>query len=106
MDMESYFVAEFCYHSHIPFLSVRAISDGVDDEIDFDPGAISDLRGRVKVPLVLASIIRNPALIRSYFLSWKRSRKAAESLGRALIGLVNLPSTELRSLIAENRLYV
>jgi adenosylhomocysteine nucleosidase len=106
MDMESYSVARFCYENHIPFFSFRAISDGIGDEIDFDLEAISDERGRVKIPLVLASIVGNPGLVRSYFSSWKRSRKAARNLGKALTGLLHLPSTELRTLIAENHLYV
>ena len=105
-DMEGYFVAKFCYQNHLPFVSIRAVSDGFMDEIDFDPEAISDAQGHVKIPLVLASILRNPRLMRSYFHSWKHSITAARSLGKALVGLLNLPSSELRSLIEENRLYV
>jgi len=106
MDMENYFVGWYCYEKNIPFLSFRAISDGFLDEIDFDLAAISDARGQVKVPLVLASVLRSPRLLRSYYLSWKRSMKAARNLGRGLASLLDLPSAELRSLIQENRLYL
>jgi nucleoside phosphorylase len=104
MDMESYFLARFCCRHHIPFLSIRAVSDGLEDEIDFDLETISDARGKVKIPLVLASIVRNPRLVRSYFHSWRRSHKAATNLGRALIALLHLPAAEFRSLIEEKRL--
>ena len=106
MDMESYFVGRFCHEKNIPFLSFRAVSDGFLDEIDFDLAAITDARGQVRIPLVLASVLRNPRLLRSYCLSWKRSTKAAKSLGKVLAGLVNLPSAELLSLIQENHLYL
>jgi nucleoside phosphorylase len=99
MDMESYFVGRFCYHRSIPFLSFRVISDGFLDEIDFDLTAITDARGQVRVPLVLASVLRNPRLLSSYILSWRRSTKAARSLGKVLASFFNLPSAELHSLI-------
>jgi nucleoside phosphorylase len=101
MDMESYLVVRFCYERNIPFLSFRAISDGVLDEIDFDLTAITDARGRVRVPLVLGSILRNSWLLKSYFMSWKRSMKAAKGLGRVIASLVGLPHEELRSLASD-----
>ncbi len=104
MDMESYFVAQWCHRNHIPFLCFRAISDGLFDEIDFDLEAISDARGRVKIPRVIASVLKNPRLLRSYYLSWKRSRKAAMALARTLSGLLRLSSAELFTIIEDNRL--
>ncbi len=104
MDMESYFVAQWCSRNHIPFLCFRAISDGLYDEIDFDLEAISDARGHVKIPLVMASVLKNPQLLRSYFLSWKRSSKAAKGLARALAGLLGLSCAELLTIIEDNRL--
>ena len=106
MDMESYFAGHWCYQNHIPFLSFRAISDGLSDEIDFNLKTISDSRGRVQIPLVVASVLKNPQLARSYYRSWKHSTKAAKNLGRALAGLLNLSSSELHTLIEENRLFV
>lgn len=106
MDMESYFAGQWCYRNQIPFLSFRAISDGLSDEIDFDLETISDSRGRVKVPLVMTTVLKNPQLARSYYRSWKRSAKAAKSLGKALAGLLNLSSSELHTVIEENRSFV
>jgi adenosylhomocysteine nucleosidase len=106
MDMESYFAGQWCYQNQIPFLSFRAISDGLYDEIDFDLETISDSLGRVQIPLVVASVLKNPQLFRSFYRSWKRSAKAAKNLGRALAGLLNLSSSELHTLIGENRLFV
>jgi adenosylhomocysteine nucleosidase len=103
VDMESYFVGRFCYDRNIPFLSFRAISDGFLDEIDFDLVAITDTRGHVRIPLVLASVLKHPRLLGSYYLSWKRSTKAGRSLGKVLASLLNLPSAELRSLMLETQ---
>jgi nucleoside phosphorylase len=100
MDMETYFVAEFCYRNRLPFLSLRAVSDGLWDEIDFDLTAISDTQGHVRIPLVLASVLKSPRLLRSYYRSWKRSRTAATNLGKALCGLIELPPAELRTLLS------
>jgi nucleoside phosphorylase len=103
VDMESYFMAEFCRQMNLAFLSFRAVSDGLRDEIDFDPAAISDARGQVKILLVLASVLRNPRLVGSYFGCWRRSTKAARSLGKALRSLVNLSPAELLSLGSSKR---
>jgi nucleoside phosphorylase len=102
LDMESFSVGQFCCQNNLRFLAFRAISDGFLDEIDFDLAAISGTRGQVRIPLVLVSVLRSPRLVRSYYLSWKRSRKASESLGKALDGLLKLPPPELRTLIQEN----
>lgn len=98
MDMESYFAVGFCCEREVPLLAVRAVSDGLRDEIDFELAAISDAQGRVSIPLVLASVMRSPNLIRSYFRSWRRSQTAARSLGRALAGLLALPLQELQAI--------
>jgi nucleoside phosphorylase len=101
VDMESYFVGRFCHEKNIPFLSFRAVSDGFLDEIDFEIRAIADPRGHVRVSLVLGSILRDPRLLKSYTLSWKRSIKAGRSLGKVLANLINLHSAELLSLVQE-----
>lgn len=98
VDMESYFLAESCRQMNLPFLSFRAVSDGLRDEIDFDPAAISNARGQVKILLVLASILRNPRLIGSYFGCWRRSTRAARNLGKGLNAFLNLPPAELSGL--------
>jgi nucleoside phosphorylase len=105
MDMESYYAARFCYERQIPFLGIRSVSDGLGDEIDFDLSSITDQQGRVRILLVLASIVKSPGLVRSYYRSWERSRRAARSLGGALAGLVALPAEELGALAASISYY-
>jgi len=100
MDMETYYVARFCCRNRLPFCSLRAISDGLWDEIDFNLRAISDAQGRVKIPLVLASVLKEPQLLKSYHHSWKRSRIAAGNLGKALCGFLQLPPAEIRNLVS------
>ncbi len=99
MDMESYYAVRFCFERRIPFLAIRAVSDGLEDELDFDLGAISDDRGKVRVPRVLASVIRSPRLIKSYYHAWRRSRTAARSLGNFLARVLALPEKDLEDLV-------
>jgi nucleoside phosphorylase len=105
LDMESYFVAQFCREKMIPFISLRAISDGIGDEIDFDLEAISDRGRRVRVCLVLASLLKDPCLLRSYYASWKRSIKASQSLATVLAGLLRFPSAALWALVRGTPFY-
>lgn len=99
MDMESYYTVRFCFERRIPVLAIRAVSDGLEDELDFDLGAISDDQGKVRVPRVLASVIRSPRLIKSYYHAWRRSRTAARSLGNFLTRVLALPERDLEDLV-------
>lgn len=100
LDMETWFAAQFCHERRLPFIALRAVSDGLGDEIDFDPAAISDARGHVSIPLVLVSVLRNPRLLASYYSAWRRSRLAAANLGKVLRSLLELPPAELRKLVS------
>ncbi len=99
MDMESYYAVRFCFERRIPVLAIRVVSDGLEDELDFDLGAISDDQGKVRVARVLASVIRSPRLMRSYYHAWRRSRTAARSLGSFLTGVLALPERDLEGLV-------
>jgi len=99
MDMESYYAVRFCFERRIPFLAVRVVSDGLEDELDFDLGAISDDQGKVRVSRVVASVIRSPRLIKSYYHAWRRSRTAARSLGNFLARVLALPEKDLEDLV-------
>jgi nucleoside phosphorylase len=102
VDMESYFVAQFALAKQIPFLCFRAISDGLEDEIDFSPDQISGPDGRVRISRVLKVIAKEPRLMRSFYASWQRSREAGQRLGNVVASFVNLPLAELNEMVQFN----
>jgi adenosylhomocysteine nucleosidase len=99
VDMETYFLCRRSLEKRIPFLSIRSISDGADEEIDFDLDAISDAKGRVSAAKAVVAVVRKPRLAGSFFHLWRNSRKAADSLGNALVRLLSLPESELRQIV-------
>ncbi len=100
VDMESFAVARIAHRDGIAFLCLRSISDALSDEIDFDPAALSDDRGQVAPARVAAQVIRNPRLLRSFFLAWRRATVAAERLAQVLASLLALPAQSLRETAA------
>jgi adenosylhomocysteine nucleosidase len=104
IDMESSVLAEAAFYRGIPFICLRAVSDGLHDEIDYDLEDITDDRGRVRIRNVLRTILNKPALIRSFHSSWRRARLAARHLARALAALLTLPQPHLEALVQECRL--
>jgi adenosylhomocysteine nucleosidase len=96
LDMESYHVARFAMEAKIPFLCLRSVSDGCRDAIDFDVEAITDGLGRVRMMRVLGAVARHPQWMRSFLLSWKRSRAAGKTLADGLCPLLTLPLEKLR----------
>lgn len=104
MEMETYHVARFAQQQGVPFLSVRAVSDGLYDEIDFDLGSITDSAGRVRIGGVLAAILRRPQLVRSFYGSWRRSSLAARKLAEFLSPLLHLSADQLKALSMQCRI--
>ena len=100
MDMETHVAACFAEEAGVPLLCLRSVSDGLHDEIDYDVGAISDSEGNVRIGRVMGALLRRPRLLTSFARSWLRAIKAAEGLGRALCGFLDLPpSTLLRGTV-------
>ena len=104
MDMESAHLAQLAFHHSIPFLALRAVSDALQDVIDYSLEEISDETGRVRIPLVLLAILKKPLLCRSFAVSWRRAQKAALHLAQTLSALLRLPHPDLSALVRECRL--
>jgi len=98
-DMESSHIARFAKEMNLPFLCFRSVSDASAHEIDFDLKEISDSHGRVRIARVLQLVGRKPALARSFYDSWRRSRTAANTLGRVLRAFLDGPPPKLRRMI-------
>lgn len=104
LDMETHFMAQMAIHQKIPFLCFRSVSDGVENEIEFDLSDISDHRGRVQIGKVIGSIVAEPNIIKAYWASWKRSSKAAKALALVLADFLELPVQKLQHIIWGSRL--
>ncbi len=96
LDMETATVAEIAFNYKLPFICFRAISDAIGDDLGFDLSDIADEHGRVRITGVLATIIRRPAVLKSFYLSWRRSRQAARNLCRSLAAFLGIPAPVLK----------
>lgn len=101
IDMETLFAARAAHERGIPFLSLRAVSDGPEDEIGFDLADITDSDGRISLGGVLRLIASNPRVIGAFYRSWRRSLKAGRRLGECLAEVVSLPAVDLDRIVRE-----
>jgi nucleoside phosphorylase len=106
VDMETYFTAMAAAKRGIPFLSIRSVSDGLSDVIEFDIAALTDQDGRVLVSRVIWSLLKSPRLLGSLIAAWKRSRHAASSLAAVLQAFLSLPSEDLGRILQEQRVSI
>jgi len=101
VDMESFTLARLAREASIPFLTLRSISDTLDQEIDFDLSLISDDQGSLETRRIALAVLHRPGLALTMAGLWHHSRRAAATLGRAVASLVDLPYRELQA-ITEN----
>lgn len=104
VDMETHALATFAQAGSIPFLALRSISDPPEDELDFDLSAITNENGQLKPCRLVAALLGNPLLIRSFFRLWHQSGVAGEVMGNALKTLISLPPERLAGIIENARL--
>ncbi len=87
IDRETYWVAEIADREEVPFLSMRVVIDGIDQELPPEFCYDTDT-GRVKPGKFTSWLVRNPFRIREIpELGWN-SIKARRRLGKALNSLV------------------
>jgi adenosylhomocysteine nucleosidase len=92
VDMETAMVAEIAWENKIPFISFRAISDAIGHDLGFNLSDIADERGRIKLTGVLFTIIRKPAALMAFYLSWRNSRRAARNLCGSVAAFLGIPA--------------
>lgn len=97
VDMESYFMALTASIYRIPFLCIRAATDGPNDAIPFDVNRLLDNRGFVSMRRVLSVVAESPGLLHSFVRYFLRSRTAAYSLKKLLLDIIALPKPVLKS---------
>ena len=106
LDMETATLARIAFHNKIPFVCFRAVSDGLDHDLGFDLSDITDEHGKVRLAGVLVAVIRKPATLKAFYLSWRRSRRAAKNLCRSAAAFLGLPTPVLDEMAGEIRIEI
>lgn len=99
VDMESHCLANLARAASTPFVVLRAISDTLDHELDFDLSSIADDTGSLQIRKLADAFLRKPTLIKSFVQLWHDSRKAGRILGEAVATLTTLPHEQLEGIL-------
>jgi adenosylhomocysteine nucleosidase len=90
LDMETSAVAAVCRSAAVPFLAVRAISDGADEELSFSLEELTDQNLDIRLGKVLHTILRKPYIIPQLLRLAGNSRRAGRNLALVMEQLVRL----------------
>jgi adenosylhomocysteine nucleosidase len=89
VDMESFAVATVCQAQHQKFLSVRVISDPVDEELPDDIASMIELKSTgSKVGRAIGNIFRRPSAIKDMWRLKENAVVSADRLAKFLTTLV------------------
>ncbi len=96
VDMESFAVAQVCRRHKVPFMAVRVISDGVDDEL---PSDVEHLMGKQtpvrKFGAVVGTVINRPGSVKDMYNLKENALVASDRLAKFLRSTVKqLPAAE------------
>lgn len=84
VEMESAAIALIATENGIPFVGIRSVSDPADEELSFSLDEFCDDQKRIRIPLVLLSIMRKPGIIPQLLRLARNSRIAGASLAQAV----------------------
>ncbi|MGA2027778.1 MAG: hypothetical protein ABSH17_12035 [Syntrophobacteraceae bacterium] len=101
LDMETAAMAKIAWHNKIPFICLRAISDPIGHDLGFNLSDIADERGMIRLTGVLFTVIRKPATLRAFYLSWRSSRRAARNLCGSVAAFLRIPAPLLGKIARE-----
>jgi nucleoside phosphorylase len=104
VDMESYYLAHSAVARGIPFVALRAVSDGLHDRIPFPLESIADAHGRVLLAKVVAAALHRPSLVPVFAGLGRRAGRAARRLAAVVAALLALSPEELTHMMVESRL--
>jgi adenosylhomocysteine nucleosidase len=98
-DMESLGIAQACQQRSVPFLAVRIINDGVNDELPPDIERMLDQKSLAgKLGAAAGALWKQPGTIKVMWQLKEDALKASDRLARFLTGVVeNLPLSGGRS---------
>jgi len=89
-DMETMAVAQVCQQERVRFLSVRIISDALDDELPREIERLLDQKSMAaKLGAATGAIFNRPSSIKDMWKLKEDAIKAADRLGRFLAGVLS-----------------
>jgi len=84
VEMESSAIAQIATENSIPFVGIRSVSDPACEELGFSLEEFCDDQMRIRIPLVLLTIVRKPRIIPQLIRLARNSRIAEAALARAI----------------------
>ncbi len=88
VDMESAGAAAAATEFGIPWLAVRVITDGLDDDLPLDFNALANADGSVDRSRIISEVLRHPSKIPGLIRLGRRSALSARHLALFLDGLL------------------
>ena len=89
-DMETYGLALLCRERTIPFIGLRAVSDGADQDIAFDPWSVCDTSGTYRLTRAAKLFLGRPHLLTHARDLHRNARIASRNLAHAINSLLHL----------------
>jgi adenosylhomocysteine nucleosidase len=89
-DMETFGLARLCHEQKLPFLALRAVSDGADTDLAFDPWSVCDGNGTYRTTRALKFFLTRPRLLIHAMDLRRNSKIASRNLAHAVNGLLRL----------------
>jgi adenosylhomocysteine nucleosidase len=84
VEMESFEILREAQEAGVPAVSIRSISDTLDEDLPLDMSQILTDEGQVSIPRVLGQVALKPRSLPGLIRLAKNSREAAQSLSRFL----------------------
>lgn len=106
VDMETYYAAAAAAKRRVPFVSMRSVSDSLDDAIDFDVEVLTDAHGHIVISRVVRQVVQAPRILVPLLSAWKRSRVAGAALAEAARAFLSLPSRDIEGVLGEQHVSV
>jgi adenosylhomocysteine nucleosidase len=98
VDMESAAVAEVCRNYATPFMSIRIVSDGANDELPREISRLITKPSRVRqVGFALGAMLRRPSVARDLYQLQQSATDLSERLAKFLVEMLDqLPPGQTR----------
>jgi nucleoside phosphorylase len=98
VEMESFEIMSAAAESGIPAVTIRGISDSVDDDMPIDMTDVFTDEGQISMPRILAQAAKNPQSIAGLMRLGRNSKLAAEAIAGFLDRYVSMVAMPMRDL--------
>ncbi|UCH81683.1 MAG: hypothetical protein JSW20_03445 [Nitrospiraceae bacterium] len=92
-DMETFILAKYSLQSGLPFYSIRAVTDRLDEDIPLELFSVVDREGNYNMARALKLLVFKPRLIPEAIKLGRHAGIAAENLSQAVTVLINIMTT-------------